>query len=121
MNNPVILKRFTEVWNAKMQLDFAAQFYSSIEKKLALHFDYKLPIYRKFFSIEEQNNWFTTSDNPNLTDFLSTSIVMKQMQGLQAPFGYGQVLKTGFVSTPILLEKYHDYLKSLDLFSTSLV
>ena len=117
--NPVILKRFTEVWNAKMQLHFAAQFYSSIEKKLALHFDYKLPIYRKFFSIEEQNNWFTASDNPNLTDFLSTSIVMKQMQGVQAPFGYGEVLKTGFVSTSILLENYHDYLKSLDLFSTS--
>lgn len=117
--NPVILKRFSEVWNAKTQLDFAAQFYSSIEKKLALHFDYKLPIYRKFFSVEEQNNWFAASENPKLSDFLSTSIITKEIQGLRAPYGYGQVLTTGFVSTSTLLKKYHNYLKSLDLFFTT--
>jgi hypothetical protein len=31
-------------------------------KKLNTKFDFKSPILRKFFSIEEQNNWFAASD-----------------------------------------------------------
>ena len=34
MYNPVILKRFTPVWNAKEQLDVAIPFYLSLEKEL---------------------------------------------------------------------------------------
>jgi glycine/D-amino acid oxidase-like deaminating enzyme len=113
--NPVILKRFSEVWNAKQQLEMANKFYAVIEKKLSHKFDYKIPIYRKFFSIEEQNNWFAASDKPNLAPFLSTTIVHKKYNGIDAPFGYGEVLETGYVDTIALLTHYHNYLKSLNL------
>ena len=109
--NPVILKRFSEVWNAKSQLEIADRFYAAIEKKLSVQLDFKIPIYRKFFSIEEQNNWFAASDKPNLTPFLSTKIVHKKYKGIDAPFGYGQVLQTGYVDTFTLLANYHQYLK----------
>ena len=49
--NPVILKRFSQVWNANQQLELANSFYSAIEKKLGVQFDFKIPIFRKFFSI----------------------------------------------------------------------
>lgn len=55
--NPVILKRFTEVWKAKEQLEMAIPVYSNIEKKLNIKIDYKLRILRLFNSIEEQNKW----------------------------------------------------------------
>lgn len=114
--NPVILKRFSEVWNAKPQLELANEFYTAIEKKLALQFDFKIPIYRKFFSVEEQNNWFTASDKPNLAPFLSTTIIHKKYNGIDSPFGYGEVLQTGYVDTIALLTHYHTYLKSLNFF-----
>ncbi|WP_293893112.1 FAD-binding oxidoreductase [Flavobacterium sp.] len=114
--NPVILKRFSQVWNANAQLELANEFYAQLEKKLAVQFDFKIPIYRKFFSVEEQNNWFAASDKPNLAPFLSTTIVHKKYNGIEAPFGYGEVLQTGYVDTISLLTHYHDYLKSLDLF-----
>lgn len=60
--NPVILKRFTEVWDASNQLSDMDDFYNSLRSKFSVDFDNKLPIYRKFFSIEEQNNWFLASD-----------------------------------------------------------
>ena len=101
--NPVILKRFSEVWNAKDQLQTATLFYENIEIKLALQVDFKLPIYRKFFSIEEQNNWFAASDKPNLAPFLSTTIIKKKYKAIDAPFGYGEVLQTGYVDTVLLL------------------
>ncbi|MEO7173497.1 FAD-dependent oxidoreductase [Flavobacterium sp.] len=116
--NPVILKRFSEVWNAKPQLVLAAGFYAAIEQKLAVQFDFKTPIYRKFFSVEEQNNWFAASDKPNLAPFLSTTIVHKKYNGIDAPFGYGEVLQTGYVDTIALLTHYHDYLKCLNLFAS---
>lgn len=117
--NPVILKRFSEVWNAKHQLELANSFYASIEKKLSCKVDYKIPIYRKFFSVEEQNNWFNASDKPNLYPFLSTTIVSKKYKGIDSPFGYGEVLQTGYVDTILLLTYYHNYLKSLELFDST--
>lgn len=117
--NPVILKRFSEVWNAKQQLELANDFYKKIEEKLSLQIDFKLPIYRKFFSVEEQNNWFIASDKPNLSPFLSTTIINKKYYGIDAHFGYGEVLHTGYVDTIVLLSHYHNYLKSLDILNSN--
>lgn len=115
--NPVILKRFSQVWNANSQLDTAHKFYKLVEQKLSVQLDFKIPIYRKFFSVEEQNNWFAASDKPNLAPFLSTKIIHKNYNGIDSPFGYGEVLETGYVDTLALLNQYHQYLKDNDWFS----
>lgn len=114
--NPVILKRFSQVWNANEQLDLAEVFYKRIEAKLNTQVDFKIPIYRKFFSVEEQNNWFAASDKSNLAPFLSTEIVFKKYSAIDSPFGYGEVLHTGYIDTEVLLNQYHAYLNSFNLF-----
>ena len=114
--NPVILKRFSEVWQAQEQLLLADCFYKSIEEKLNTKLDYKVPILRKFFSIEEQNNWFAASDKPNLAPFLSLDLVSKKYSGIDSPFGYGKVLHTGYLDTATLLNSYKNYLLSNNLF-----
>ncbi|WP_295337756.1 FAD-binding oxidoreductase [Flavobacterium sp.] len=111
--NPVILKRFSQVWDAERQLALANQFYAQIEAKLQVQVDFKMPIYRKFFSVEEQNNWFAASDKPSLSPFLSTTIVHKKYKAIDSPFGYGEVLHTGYLDTDIFLNAYQSYLKSL--------
>jgi glycine oxidase len=113
--NPVILKRFSQVWNANQQLGLAADFYKKIEAKLSVQVDFKVPIYRKFFSVEEQNNWFAASDKPNLFPFLSPTIVHKKYSAIDSPFGYGEVKHTGYVDTAVLLNSYHAYLKNQEL------
>jgi len=69
--NPVVLKRFTSVWKSKEQLKLALPVYKHLEKKLNVKLDYKIPVYRKFASLEEQNDWFTASDKLNLSEYLS--------------------------------------------------
>jgi glycine oxidase len=113
--NPVILKRFSEVWNAQEQLLLMNDFYIQVEKKLQTKFNFKLPILRKFFSIEEQNNWFAASDKPLLAPFLSTKLIHKKYNGIDSPQDYGEVLHTGYVDTALLLDKYQEYLVGLDL------
>lgn len=114
--NPVILKRFSEVWSAQEQLLLMNEFYSFLEEKLKCKVDFKRPILRKFFSIEEQNNWFAASDKVGLAPFLSTELISKKYVGIDSPYGYGEVLQTGYVDTALLLNKYREYLKQNNLF-----
>lgn len=114
--NPVILKRFSEVGQAKEHLLIMNDFFSNLERKLDCKVDFKLPILRKFFSIEEQNNWFAASDKVNLSPYLSTNLISRKYSAIDSPFGYGEVLQTGYVDTALLLIKYKEYLKSRQLY-----
>lgn len=108
--NPVILKRFSGLQHAQLQLDLLQQFYNALERKLSVKVNHHTPIYRKFFSVEEQNNWFAASDKPTLSPFLSTRLISKSFDGIDSPFGYGEVLQSGYVDTAVLLESYRQYL-----------
>jgi glycine/D-amino acid oxidase-like deaminating enzyme len=108
--NPVILKRFTLAWKANEQLALAVAFYGRLEKKLCVSLDYKLPIVRRFHSAEEQNLWFEAMDKPFLRDFLSADIQSNINPHVDAPYGFGTVLKTGRIATRELLTKYAEYL-----------
>ena len=114
--NPVILKRFSEVGHAKEHLLIMNEFFANLERKLNCKVDYKMPILRKFFSIEEQNNWFLASDKLNLAPFLSTDLISKKYSSIDSPFGYGEVMQTGYVDTALLLILYREYLIKNNLF-----
>ena len=113
--NPVILKRFSGLEDAEVQLNYLDAFYDTIEKRLEVQINFPLPLLRKFFSIEEQNNWFQAVDQLKLAPFLSTIIEKKIISGIDAPFNYGKVLRTGYVDTALFVSKYQEYLKERDL------
>lgn len=115
--NPVVLKRFSEVWKAKEQIDFAFPLYHNIQTKLDVVFDFEMPILRKLFSIEEQNNWFQAADKPNLAPFLDSKLVTNSYESIASPFHYGKVNHTGYLEISILIEAYSNYLNSLNSFS----
>jgi glycine/D-amino acid oxidase-like deaminating enzyme len=108
--NPVVLKRFTKVWNAKSQLELALPQYKELEELLQIKLDYKLPVYRKFMSIEEQNDWFAASDQPVLSDFLSTNLIKNRNPYINAELGFGEVLHSGRINTSQLVSSYRAFL-----------
>ncbi|NEW77934.1 MAG: FAD-binding oxidoreductase [Gelidibacter sp.] len=108
--NPVVLKRFTPVWNATEQLDIALPFYEDLEIQFNRKYDYPIDIYRIFKSVEEQNNWFAACDNPVLSNFMSTKLIKEKHECVLADFGYGKLLNTGRIDTKTLLEDYRNYL-----------
>ena len=73
--NPVILKRFTLAWEADRQIDYSVPFYEKLEKKLGKDLLKPFNIYRRFHSVEEQNNWFEAADNFRLSPFLNTQLI----------------------------------------------
>jgi glycine/D-amino acid oxidase-like deaminating enzyme len=112
--NPVILKRFSEVWKAKEQLDIALPLYKSIEEHLNIKIDYELQLLRRFTSIEEQNMWFDASDKPKLEPYLSLKLLKNSNYHIDAPFGFGEVLKAGRLDTETLIDAYKSFLRTND-------
>ncbi|MGJ8745504.1 NAD(P)/FAD-dependent oxidoreductase [Polaribacter sp.] len=110
--NPVILKRFTPVWNAKEQLSIALPFYEKLEKKFNTKFDEKFVTKKAFKSTEDQNNWFEALDKPKLIDYLDPTLDTKNYPGVLADFAFGNVHKTGRIDTKKLVESYRDYLEN---------
>ncbi|GAB1857336.1 FAD-dependent oxidoreductase [Flavobacteriaceae bacterium MHTCC 0001] len=109
--NPVVLKRFTAVWKGEEQLQQALQQYTNLEQLLKVTLDYKIPVYRKFASIEEQNNWFTASDKPKLSKYLSNAIIPNTNPAIKAAFGFGKVLHTGRIDVNTLIKSYTVFLE----------
>lgn len=114
--NPIVLKRFNEVWKANEQLELALPFYQRLEQKLNVSLDTNIAIYRRFASIEEQNDWFAACDKPNFDKYLSTDLVKNTNASVVAPFGFGKVLQTGRIDTSVLLSHYKAYLKEASLY-----
>lgn len=108
--NPVILKRLSPAWYAEKGMDAIPAFYRPIAKLLGTNFDFPLPVLRRFASIEEQNNWFAAGDKSILSRFLSMKLVTTPIEGIEAGFGYGEVLETGYVDTAGLVRAYRGYL-----------
>jgi len=117
--NPIILKRFTLAWQANEQMQLALPFYKGLENKLKTELVHKLPVYRKFNSVEEQNNWFTAMDKPFISLFLDPDLVPSVNPNIPSDYSFGRVKKTGAINTKLLLEKYREYLVNLDSFESS--
>ncbi len=115
--NPVVLKRFNKAWDAEKHLPVAMSAYKELELFLGIKIDYKLPIYRLFSSIEEQNNWIIASDKIPLKPYLISNIKSNTNQNIYAPYGYGEVKNTGRIDTKLLLESYSNVLNNEKLIS----
>ncbi|OYQ36891.1 FAD-dependent oxidoreductase [Flavobacterium cyanobacteriorum] len=113
--NPVIVKRLSMPSGAAAHMDYIKPFYAEIEQRLKVTFDHKIPLYRKFASVEEQNDWFAATDKPGLSAFLSTKIILKHYDYLPSPFGFGEVLHTGYADTALLVDNYKAFLKKNNL------
>src|SRR6478609_11347593 len=115
--NPVVLKRFTKIWEAESQLEISIPFYKTLEEKLSEKFLFEIPLLRKLNSIEEQNNWFTASDKPTLSDYLNSNLETLPNQFIAQPYKFGKVNHTGFLDTKKFKDSYTKFLISENSYS----
>lgn len=112
--NPVILKRFTPVWNATQQLEMALPFYEKLAEKFQQNFDQKFVTKKVFKSIEEQNNWFEALDKPKLRNYLDPCLDTQKYDGIHGDLGFGNVRETGRIDTKKLVVEYRKYLHKIN-------
>lgn len=108
--NPVILKRFSPVWDAVNQLEKALPFYKNLENTLHKKYDYKIDIHRIVSSVEEQNDWIIKSDKPVLSSYMQPTVIKNENIAIKAPFGFGVLQDVGRIDTVNLLADYQELL-----------
>ncbi len=108
--NPVVLKRFTPVWNGEQQLKTALPFYKTVSEKLEQEFDIKFITKKVFNSIGDENNWFTALDNPTLATYMKPEISKEKIKGISGNFGFGELAGTGRIDTKKLISEYRNFL-----------
>ena len=110
--NPVILKRFTPVWNGTEQIEYALPQYKKLEQKFAIQLDYPVLTKKVFKSLEDQNNWFIACDKPRLQQYLDSDIDKNEYAGVISEFGFGNVKNTGWIDTNVLIDHYINKLEN---------
>ena len=115
--NPIVLKRFTKIWEAEAQLAFSIPFYRNLEEKLGTSLLYEIPLLRKLNNIEEQNNWFEASDKPALSKYLGGELETLNNEAVVSNYKFGKVHHTGFLDTKKLKEFYINYLITKNCYS----
>lgn len=109
--NPVVLKRFTPIWNLPQFHAEAYPFYTELSKHLQVDFLQKMPLQRVFNNVQEQNDWLIASDKANLSFFLSSELIRNGNPLIEAPFGFGSVNEVFKIDTTLLMESFGENLE----------
>jgi len=115
--NPVVLKRFSAVWKAQEFTEYASGFYDDIENTIKYNCIDRIPVYRAFQSIEEQNDWLVSSDKYDLQCFLDPTIHHFPDTAFQNNLGFGKVKETLLIDTNTLLDQGAKYLDNANSYS----
>lgn len=110
MYNPVVLKRFSPVWNGKEQILTARQTISDIEKMLDNTLDYQFPIYRVFHNDDEKQTWRKKAEIEPLCELLDMQFTDSPTEQINSPNGLGKVNFGGRVHLEKLLADYRQKL-----------
>lgn len=112
--NPVVLKRFTPVWNVEQFLPEAASFYQQLANRLQSSFMQETEIHRILNSVAEQQDWLVASDKKALSSYLSSEIIKNKNTRVKAPFDMGGVWHAFKLNTGKLLKEYRKSLSEAD-------
>jgi len=116
--NPIILKRFKPFWKAVDFFNEATSFYNHLQNISRLPLITQKEVFRIFSSIEEQNDWYSKSDQPVLDEFLVPETI-DQINGLKSAHKIG-LMKQVFLADAkkILHYFHHHFLTSNSCFPT---
>ncbi|AZQ42723.1 NAD(P)/FAD-dependent oxidoreductase [Nonlabens ponticola] len=103
--NPVVLKRFSPVWQAADQLNVLQSFYPQIEKLLGIKVSHPIEIWRRLHDEAEIKTWKRKSQREDLNAFMSNDVFAGEMAGVFAPYGFGKVLQSGWLDVNVFIEK----------------
>ncbi len=115
MYNPIILKRFTPAWKAHEMWLKSIPTYHYFEKKFNKSYFQPFKVYRILKSIEEQNNWVVASDKVVMNQYMIPELIHEEIEGIHAPFGFGELINVGKIDGEILLHDYKEFLKKNNL------
>lgn len=121
MYNPVVLKRFSAVWQGKQQILTAQQTVAEIAEKLHVTLDYPMDIFRIFHDEAEKVTWAKKAAHEDLQGLLDAAFYDAENDNIVAPFALGRITLGGKIDLTTLLTSYRRYLeKSQRIYTQSI-
>lgn len=118
--NPLTGKKLVKTWLADDLFPYAQQFYGRVQEKLGVKVLHQASIFRPFRSIEEQNSYLAQTADPGISKYIRpTSEQQNIPEHVHAPFGGMEVIRSGWVDLPLLLDKSRDYFESISQYIES--
>ncbi|MBF4983024.1 FAD-binding oxidoreductase [Nonlabens mediterrranea] len=111
--NPMVLKRFTAVWNADIQLTDLNNLFDDILKSTSVELRTPITVARRFHDNKEAQTWVKKSARDDLKQFMNPALESMLIKGIDALDGYGLVNGTGWVDTVQFMTTTISYFKSL--------
>lgn len=110
--NPVVLKRFTPVWNAIEQMELLKKTFQDFADLLGETYFHDLPVYRIFSNEKEIETWEKKrKENPVLEKYLKEEVLPNKYNSLNAHYGFGVMNDTGYVEISQLLSDFKSKFK----------
>lgn len=102
--NPVALRRLKPVWRAVELFSVAAAFYQAWQQRTKARYWHERPLVKVFTSNEEKATWQHAMAHAELGPFLALQAEPEIDQAaFHIPFGYGTVIKAGWLDIPAML------------------
>lgn len=113
--NPITGRKLVKTWMANEIFPYMTVFYKKLEDFLGEKFFYEIPIYRPFFSIQQQNEWMGLSADENMNCFIKAICPNNTYSDyIHDPYGGLELKSCGYVDIATLLSSYRNYLRQID-------
>jgi len=113
--NPVTGRKMVKTWLADELFPALHEFYPAAERLTGKRFFHPLPVYRPFFSVEEQNEWMGRSADMSYRDFVAeVSVKPGFIDIADDPFGGLLLKQSGYLDTVEYLMAVRGYLNERD-------
>ncbi|QAR30523.1 FAD-dependent oxidoreductase [Ornithobacterium rhinotracheale] len=110
--NPIVLKRFTPVWQAIEQMDLLKKTFGEFTELLGNKYFHEMPIYRVLANDKEAEIWHRKiQENTILEKYLAPKIIDNKYESLKAEHGFGAMNETGYVDITQLLADFKNQYK----------
>lgn len=109
--NPLTGKKLVKTWLADDIFPYARKFYSGLEEKLNTKIVHQASIFRPFRSIEEQNSYLSRTSDPGIAAYIQDTKLEIIPEHVHTPYGGMEVIQSGWIDLPVLLEKSKEYFK----------
>jgi len=106
--NPIVLKRFTKIWNDEEQVKYLHVIFSEIEKYLGKNYLISENVVRIFHDDAEKELWLKKSNQEELSNYISADI--QKLKNVENPFGSGAVKTSCRIDIPNFFSDFFDYL-----------
>lgn len=114
--NPLTGKKLVKTWLADDLFPYAKGFYAYLEAIFNEKLVHQAPIYRPFRSIAEQNTYLAQTEDPKIASYIRQDGDPANLSDyIHADFGGLEVIKSGWIDLPLLLEQSRNYFLEYDL------